>query len=58
MLQPSPQSRSRYPNERRGLGEKKEKKEGKKKMKKSKNQQRRKTGAILVKALGKTRSYS
>ena len=27
-------------------------------MKKSKNQQRRKTGAILVKGLGKTRTYS
>lgn len=31
MLQPSPQSSSRYPSERRGLGEKKEKKEGKEK---------------------------
>ena len=52
MRWPSPQSRSRHPSERRGLGEKEEKKEVKK------NQQRGKTGAILVKELGKTRSYS
>ena len=37
MLQPSPQSSSRYPSERRGLGEKKEKKEGKKKEKQQKS---------------------
>ena len=48
MLQPSPQSSSRYPSERRGRGEKKEKKK----------RQRGKTGAFFVKALGKTRSYS